>query len=169
MSYDNRPSFLSQPTVLLGGRRPPPPPSPSSIASSFPPAEIYLLLCCPSSWPQVRCQGGLHGVTPSGESGESCVHNKKESPLPVSKLPFLAGHLQPQRTTAPRLPICGGSQQEWEFSWFRIWLPHDSTPEASISWSPWAFLPSSMPGTKPAPARVDGGLERLWPQSLIAG
>lgn len=73
------------------------PPSPSSIATSFPPAEIYLLLCCPSSLPQVRCWGGLHGATPLGESGESCVHSKKGSPLPVS-CPFLAGLLEPQRT-----------------------------------------------------------------------
>lgn len=95
LSYDNRPSFLSQPTVQLRGQETPP--APSSIATSFPPAEIYLLLCCPSSLPQVQCWGGLHGATPSGESGESCVHGKKGSPLPVS-CPFLAGLLEPQRT-----------------------------------------------------------------------
>lgn len=47
-----------QPTVLFGGKRRHPP---SSTAARFPLVGIHLLLCCPSSLPQVQCWGGLLG------------------------------------------------------------------------------------------------------------
>lgn len=78
---------LSCPSQLScrGGRRLP---RPSSTAASFPPAEICFLLRYPSSWPQVRCWSGLHGVTPSGKSGESCVVSEEGGLLCQCPRPF---------------------------------------------------------------------------------
>lgn len=83
----------------------------------------------------------------------SC-HQEKRSPLSVSEPPLLAGYLQPQRTARSRQCVEEVSG-EWGFSWFKIWLPKSGTPETSIPWLSWAFLPSSTPGRKPGPARVD--------------
>lgn len=94
----------------------------------------------------------------------SC-HQEKKSPLSVSEPPLLAGYLQPQRT-ARSCQCVEEVSGEWGFSWFKIWLPNDGIPETSIPWLSWAFLPSSTPGRKHGPARVDEELERLFGLSL---
>lgn len=58
-----------------------------------------MLLCCPSSPPQVQRGHGLRGVMASAERGEGCVHARAH----------LAGSLQARRT-APRPALCRGRQ-----------------------------------------------------------
>lgn len=95
---------------------------------------------------------------------ELCSQRERVS-LPVSKPPFLAGYLslrgQPQGH-----PFVGEISGEWDYSWFRMWLSHHSTSQASIPWSSWAFLPASTPARKPELTRVD---ESLSPSLRGAG
>ena len=72
------------------------------------------------------------------------------------------GRQSPSSEGSPRAThLLGGVRGGWDFSWFRIWLPNDSTPKTHTPRLSWAFLPSSTPGRKPELARVDEELETL--------
>lgn len=69
----------------------------------------------------------LHGVMPSGKSGEGCAHSEKGYPCRCpSSLSWQA--ISSHREQPPDHPLVEEISGEWECPWFRMWLPSDSTP-----------------------------------------